>query len=59
MTLKERCKKLIAYFDLPVTRFCRKIGISPQAYYRWQKGELNLSENTEKNIDRFLMENNF
>lgn len=59
MTLQERCIKLIETFDLPVTRLCRKIGISPQAYYKWQKGELKLADKTLNNIDRFLTENNF
>ncbi len=44
--LKRRCKIMIDETEVPVSRFCRRIGISSTAYYRWQKGDLRLGENT-------------
>lgn len=51
---QERCKQFLSELKLPVTRFCTLINISPQAYYKWIKGELNLSIATVNRIDQVL-----
>lgn len=52
--LKKRCKTMIETTEVPVSKFCRRIGISPTAYYRWQKGDLNLGEKTLRTIQADL-----
>ena len=41
--LKERCRKFIDELNLPVTSFCMNVGLSPSFYYKWQRGERNMS----------------
>jgi transposase-like protein len=52
--LKRRCKTMIATTEVPVSKFCRRIGISSTAYYRWQNGDLQLGEKTLKAIQADL-----
>ena len=54
MTTKEKTKKIIDEFQIPVAKFCRKVGISGAAYYRWQNGDLRLSEETEARIREYI-----
>ncbi len=59
MELKERCKKLIEAFDLPISRLCRKLEISRTAYYDWQNGKYELKPEKLARIEEFLGKNNF
>lgn len=54
MQLKIRCKNILSEIGIPVTVFCRKIGISTASYYRWQNDDLRLAEETEKRIKSFI-----
>lgn len=56
MTTKEKTKKIIDEFQIPVAKFCRKVGISGAAYYRWQSGDLKLAEATETRIRNYINE---
>lgn len=57
--LKQRCEDFLQELGLPITRFCKNIGITPQSYYRWQKGDMNLKEGREIFIDEYLKKYNF
>lgn len=52
--ITARIDAFIRNTGLPITRFCRKIELSPQCYYRWRKGEVNLKDSTIKRIEMFL-----
>ena len=52
--LKNRVENFIEELDLPKSRFAKKIGISVSALKRWLAGDLELSQATQKRIDRFL-----
>ena len=54
MSTKKRCAKFLSELGVAVTVFCRKIGISTTAYYRWQADDLNLSIETERRIATYL-----
>lgn len=56
MTLKEQAKKILSECDIPVTKFCRRVGISGTSFYRWQSGDLRLSEATETRIRNYINE---
>lgn len=58
-TVKERAKYFINELGIPVTVFSRKVGISRVAYVRWQIGDLNLSQQTEKRISDYLSKYGF
>ncbi|MFR5728111.1 hypothetical protein [Blautia stercoris] len=57
--LKERCRKFIDELNLPVTSFCMNVGLSPSFYYKWQRGERNMSNEKEKHISEYLMKYGF
>lgn len=57
--LKERCKQMFAITEKPVTKFCRAIGMSTTAYYKWMKDELNLSDERLEAIDTELKRMNY
>ena len=46
--------KLLKEIGIPVSVFCRKIGISQTAYYRWQTGDLRLSDEKETRIRQYV-----
>ena len=52
--ITTRIDTFIQSTGLPITRFCKKIELSPQCYYRWRKGEVNLKDSTIKRIEMFL-----
>lgn len=52
--LKEKIKKFLEWSGMPKTVFCRRINISPSALYRYLKGDLYLSEETEQKIYDYL-----
>lgn len=59
MKLKERCNKFIKEIGIPITVFCKNIGVSRTQYYAWQKGERNLPRNMEQRILDYLEKYNF
>lgn len=59
MKLKERCNKFIEEIGVPLTVFCKNVGISRTQYYSWQRGERNLSGNMEQRISDYLEKYNF
>lgn len=52
--LKERAKKFIDELGVKVSVFSENVGISYISYYKWQKGNLKLSESTENRISDYL-----
>lgn len=56
MNIKDQTKRIIIGFQIPVAKFCRQVGISSAAYYRWQSGDLKLAEATETRIRNYINE---
>lgn len=52
--LKQRCEKFLSTFKTPKSKFCQMIDLSCSAFYQWQRGELVLTQSTEKRISDFL-----
>lgn len=59
MTIIERCNKFMCELGIPVTAFCRRIQISPQAYYAWRNGDLSLSDATVTRIENHISKYGF
>lgn len=57
--LRDRVQKFIDEFDMPITVFCRKIELTPDSYYKWKKGQLNLSEKTLQRISDYITKYGF
>lgn len=53
MNIKTKCRKVTTEIGIPVTKFCRCVGISSTTYYRWLAGDLRLSEETENRIKNY------
>lgn len=54
MDIREQTRKLQSELGIPTTTLCRKLNISPSAYYRWQNGDLRLSAETENRISTYI-----
>lgn len=52
--LRNRVENFLEELDLPKSRFAKKVGISVSALKRWLDGDLELSQATQKRIDKFL-----
>lgn len=59
MKLIERCQNMITEFDIPITKFCKKILISQSTFYAWRNGQLKLSTHTLQRIDDYLSKYGF
>lgn len=57
--LKTRIKNFVEEFDMPVTVFCKKVGMSTTSYYKWMQGAFNFSEEREKKISEYLSKYGF
>lgn len=57
--LKKRTQDFIDALDLPKSRLAKNVGLTGQSISLWLKGELRLSESTEKRIDEYLKKFNF
>lgn len=57
--LKTRIKSFIKEFEMPITVFCKKVGISTASYYKWNQGIFNFSEETENRITEYLSKYGF
>jgi hypothetical protein len=54
MDIKKLTREVLTKIGIPVTRFCRAVGISSATYYRWLAGDLVLSEQTENRIKNYI-----
>lgn len=54
MDIREQTRNVQHEFGMPTTVLCRKLEISPSAYYRWQKHDLKLSTETENKIRKYI-----
>ena len=57
--LKTRCKRFIDELGINKTKFCQKIGFSTMTYYKWQKGELEISQRLQDKINDYLSKYGF
>lgn len=57
--LQDRIDRFISDSGVPITRFCRAIGITPQTYYPWRKGETRISYATIQRIEEYLAKFNY
>lgn len=53
-TLKQRCKNYLNTFQTPTTKFCKRISLSYSGFYKWLRGDYELSAETQRRIDNFL-----
>lgn len=54
MTLQQQTHKALKAIGIPISVFCRRIGISDTAYYRWQNSDLRLSDDTTNRIKEYI-----
>lgn len=57
--LKQRCKNFMDELGVPVTNFCRNIGISTGTYYDCLRDKTHLSEEKIKKIENYLLKYGF
>lgn len=57
--LINRCEKFFCEVELPVSVFCRKLSMSTSTFYRWRKGELDITQDRMREIDSFLRRYNY
>lgn len=48
---KEEIRETLQAVGIPVAVFCRKVGISLSAWYKWMNSTLNLSAETTARIE--------
>lgn len=58
-TLIERSTSFITSSGVAVTKFCKRVGMSPTHFYRWRNGEVRISADKAAAIDKFLKEFDF
>ena len=59
MTLAQRCDNFVKTLGVPITKFCKNIGLSRTALYDWQHGKLKLSDNTLARIEQYITQYGF
>lgn len=52
--LRERVKKFVNEFEMPITVFCRKVHISPASYYKWMQGVFDFSDETADRVLKYI-----
>lgn len=57
--LKTRIENFLKEFDMPITVFCKKVGMSTASYYKWMQEAFNFSEEREKKISEYLTKYGF
>lgn len=57
--LKERSKKFIEEFEMPITVFCKHVGFSTRSWYFWIKDQLSFASATLDKIDNYLSKYGF
>ena len=59
ITLSERVTAFLDELSITKTAFCRNVKLSVSSLWRWQHGELELSNETLQRIDDYLTKYNF
>lgn len=59
MELKKRCKKFIDDLGVHVAKFADNCGIGRSTYYKWIKGDIELTPSTLNKIDDYLKRFNY
>ena len=59
MELKKRCKKFIDELGVHVAKFADNCGIGRSTYYKWIKGDIELTPSTLNKIDEYLKRFNY
>ena len=57
--LTKRCENMMKELGIPLTAFCKKIELSPSAYYKLRHEDLKVSQKTAQRIEVFLTKYNF
>lgn len=57
--LIERVNKCLEEVEIPITKFCKKFHLSTTAFYRWRRGDLDISRERLHEIDAFLTKLNY
>lgn len=52
--LRERVKKFINEFGIPITVFSKNVNISPASYHKWIRGAFEFSEERAEKISQYL-----
>ena len=50
--LRERVKKFINEFGIPITVFSKNVNISPASYHKWIRGAFEFSEKRAEKISQ-------
>lgn len=50
----ERALELLKKYDMPISKFCDRVGFSYAAFYAWRKGTLKLSDSTLDRIEAVI-----
>ena len=57
--LKDRVQRFLMDLGIPITQFGKRVDLSYSALNKWLKGELALSEETERRIDNYIRKFNY
>lgn len=57
--LEKRITKFMAELGIPMTAFCKNIGMSTSTIRKWKKGQVQLSEIRLQRIDEYLRKYGF
>ena len=54
MVTKTRIFEIVKGSGIPVTIFCKRVGLSRTAFYRWLRDDLKLSDGKEQAIQIYV-----
>ena len=54
MVTKARIFEIVKESGVPVTIFCKRVGLSRTAFYRWLRDDLKLSDGKEQAIRTYV-----
>lgn len=57
--LENRITKFMTELGIPMTAFCRNIGMSTSTIRKWKKGQVQLSDAKLQRIDEYLRKYGF
>lgn len=57
--LEKRITKFMTELGIPMTAFCKNIGMSTSTIRKWKKGQVQLSETRLQRIDEYLRKYGF
>lgn len=52
--LKEKCENFIKHTPISVRHFCKRVGLSPEGYYKWQRSEIALKPKKIRKIEAYF-----